>query len=113
VYFLAVHEAEELREHLPVRAVELAFVRDLEFHDGVIARTALAFRGDDAAEFARTSRERLSELIARVRALYDGGEIRPNPAANCRYCTFQPLCPLFPEGSDPLPVGGAGEAMAR
>jgi superfamily I DNA/RNA helicase/RecB family exonuclease len=113
VYFLAVHEAEELRQYLPVRAVELAYVRDLEFHDGVIARTSLAFRGDDAADYARTSRDRLSELIGRVRSLYDGGEIRPNAYANCRYCTFQPLCPLFPEGSDPFPVTAGADAETR
>jgi hypothetical protein len=48
-------------------------------------------------------RATLSELIARVRALYETEVIRPNPGANCRFCTFQPLCPLFPEGSDPFP----------
>jgi superfamily I DNA/RNA helicase/RecB family exonuclease len=104
VYFLALHEAEELRTYLPVRAVELAFVRDTEWHQGGIARTARGFTGDDEAEYEADSRAILSEMIGRVRSLYETARIRPNPAANCRFCSFQPLCPLFPEGAEIFPA---------
>ncbi len=103
VYYLAVQESENLRPYLPVRAIELAFVRDVEFHEGGMARQTKGFTRDDEAEYDGRMRATLSQLIARVRALYETEVIRPNPGANCRFCTFQPLCPLFPEGSDPFP----------
>jgi CRISPR/Cas system-associated exonuclease Cas4 (RecB family) len=53
-------------------------------------------------------RATLSRLIGRVRALYESGQVRPNPSANCRFCTFQPLCPLFPEGAELFPQGARG-----
>jgi superfamily I DNA/RNA helicase len=103
VYYLAVQESENLRPYLPVRAIELAFVRDVEFHEGGMARQTKGFTRDDEAEYDGRMRATLSQLIGRVRALYETEIIRPNPGANCRFCTFQPLCPLFPEGSDPFP----------
>jgi superfamily I DNA/RNA helicase/RecB family exonuclease len=112
VYYLAVQESENLRPYLPVRAIELAFVRDVEFHEGGMARQTKGFTRDDEAEYEGRMRATLSELIARVRALYETEVIRPNPGANCRFCTFQPLCPLFPEGSDPFPWHAAQEVGA-
>jgi RecB family exonuclease len=103
IYYLAVHEAENLRRFLPVRGIELVFIRDEEFFDGGIARQTKGFTRDDEDDYAARMRATLSRLIGRVRALYDGAEIRPNAGANCRFCTFQPLCPLFPEGADLFP----------
>ena len=108
VYYLAVHEAENLRKYLPVRAIELAFVRDVEFFDGGIARLPKAFTRDEEPEYDERMRATLSHLIGRVRALYESGQVRPNPAANCRFCTFQPLCPLFPEGAELFPQEARG-----
>ncbi len=104
VYYLAVREAESLRKYLPVRAVELAYVREVDRYEGGIARTTKAFAGDGEAEYEEQSRRELSELIGRVRAIYETEVIRPNPGANCRFCSFQSLCPLFPEGADPFPA---------
>lgn len=104
VYYLAVREAESLRKYLPVRAVELAYVREVDRYEGGIARTTKAFTGDGEAEYEEQSRRELSELIGRVRAIYETEVIRPNPGANCRFCSFQSLCPLFPEGADPFPA---------
>jgi superfamily I DNA/RNA helicase/RecB family exonuclease len=103
IYYLALHEADDLRQYLPVRGIELAFVRDVEFFDGGIARLPKAFSKDEEPEYDSRMRATLSELIGRVRTLYETGRVRPNPSANCRFCTFQPLCPLFPEGADALP----------
>ena len=41
---------------------------------------------------------------------------RPNPYANCRFCDFQTLCPLYAEGQPVFPVeqvrsGGAGMSV--
>jgi hypothetical protein len=29
---------------------------------------------------------------------------RPNPTADCHWCDFRTLCPLFPEGQPLFPV---------
>ena len=43
-------------------------------------------------------RERLASLIARKKELNETEVFRPNPYANCRFCDFQTLCPLYAEG---------------
>jgi CRISPR/Cas system-associated exonuclease Cas4 (RecB family) len=49
-------------------------------------------------------RERLSSLVARIRRLNETDVYRPNPSANCRFCDFKTLCPLWPEGRGVVPV---------
>ena len=43
--------------------------------------------------------EKLSQLIAEKKRLLDGDVYRPNPHADCFWCDFRTLCPLWPEGS--------------
>jgi CRISPR/Cas system-associated exonuclease Cas4 (RecB family) len=43
-------------------------------------------------------RAELSRLIEMKRELIETETYRPNPAANCHWCDFKSLCPLFPEG---------------
>ena len=92
-----------LRGFRPVRAVELAFVRDLD-RDGRIARSPLAFVGDGEEAFERATAERLSGLIGRLRELQVTENYRPSTKANCRFCDFKPLCPLWPEGKELFPT---------
>ena len=47
-------------------------------------------------EEARTVLERLPGLIEGVL----GEDFAPSPEANCRWCKFKPLCPLWPEGRE-------------
>ncbi len=47
-------------------------------------------------EQALTVLERLPGLIEGVL----GEEFEPSPEANCRWCKFKPLCPLWPEGRE-------------
>jgi len=44
--------------------------------------------------------DRVVGLIRRLEELQATGTYRPNPSANCRYCDFKPLCPLWPEGRE-------------
>ena len=110
IYYLALHEVPELQQYLPVNHIELAFVRH-ETH-GTIVRVERDFTPDGAATYEEAIRERLSELIAHVNDIYDGAAFLPDPAANCRFCSFKPLCPLFDQSgdvlpADPLPVAAA------
>lgn len=108
IYFLAVQLCEDLAPFRPVRAVELAFVKGHwrspnEYH------AAVWQVGPEKEEAYQTAvRETLSGLVEREHALLASGVYRPNPAANCRFCDFKTLCPLFPEGASPLERSGSG-----
>lgn len=101
LYYLALHEVPELQTYLPVNHIELAFVR----HEskGRIVRVERDFTPDDKHDYESAIRERLSELIGHVNNLYDGAPIPPDPTANCRFCSFKPLCPLYDQSGDVLP----------
>jgi len=102
IYFLAVQLCEDLAPFRPVRAVELAFVKGHyrspnEYHPAVWQV------GPEKEEAYQTAvRDKLSSLIEREHALLESGTYRPNPSANCRFCDFKTLCPLFAEGAWPL-----------
>jgi hypothetical protein len=86
-----------------VKGVELAFLRD-RGRDGSIARAYKGFTSKDHEEYERVMTDRLTDLIGRIKEQLDSETYRPSPAANCRFCEFKPLCPLWPEGADVLPL---------
>jgi PD-(D/E)XK nuclease superfamily len=97
-----VQEAESLADFKPVRQVELAFLRgnwktpNIDFRKMPISER-------DEERYQRVMRERLAELIQRKHELNRIEVYRPNPYANCRFCDFKTLCPLFPEGQPVFP----------
>jgi superfamily I DNA/RNA helicase/RecB family exonuclease len=103
IYYLAVQESEDLAEFQPVRTVELAFLRggwrspDIEYRKWQVTDR-------DEESYQAEMRERLAGLIARKKELNESGIYEPNPYANCRFCDFQTLCPLFPQGQPVFPV---------
>ena len=58
-------------------------------------------------EYQVRVRDKLSELIGRERELIAGETYKPNPGANCRFCDFKSLCPLWPEGRPVFRRSGA------
>jgi len=105
IYYLALNEVPELERFLPVKAVELAFLK--ERSRGMISRAQLPLTPSAAGEYRAGMRERLLELVHRARELEAGENYRPSPAANCFHCRFKPLCPMFPEGRDVIPLEAA------
>ena len=105
IYYLAVHRAPELAEFLPVKAVELAFLKDRK--DGTVHRAHMGLNSHAQEDYEAKVSERLSALIARVKELLATENYRPNPGANCRLCDFKPLCPLWPEGREAFAWEGA------
>jgi superfamily I DNA/RNA helicase/RecB family exonuclease len=102
IYYLAVNLAEELAEHRPVKAVELAFLKE-----GMGSRkftAQLAMNAKAQQEFGEKMAARLSGLIEQIRELLRTETYRPSPQAECRYCDFKPLCPLWPEGRELFPA---------
>ncbi len=55
-------------------------------------------------EFGEKMAARLAGLIEQIRELLRAEVYRPSPQAECRYCDFKTLCPLWPEGRDLFPV---------
>jgi ATP-dependent exoDNAse (exonuclease V) beta subunit len=102
IYYLAVALAPELAPYRPVKAVELAFLRDDE--GGTVARKSLGLTFKDEPVFRAAMTDRLRGLIEQVRTLLETERYRPNPKANCHFCEFKALCPLFPEGGELFPV---------
>jgi len=103
IYYLAVNEAPELAAFRPVRSVDLAFLRG-NWRDGDLAQIPWPVSESGEEGYQTRVRERLSKLIAQLRELDRIQTYRPNPAADCFFCDFKPLCPLYPEGRPLFPV---------
>jgi superfamily I DNA/RNA helicase/RecB family exonuclease len=101
IYYLAVNLADELAEHRPVKAVELAFLKE---GIGKKFTAQLAMNSQAQQEFGEKMAARLSGLIEQIRELLRTETYRPSPQAECRYCDFKPLCPLWPEGRELFPA---------
>ncbi len=97
IYYLAVQECDELEPYRPVRAVELAYLKG-NWRTGEIVMKAWSVTEGKAERYQEIMRSELSRLIAAKRELIATEVYRPNPAANCFWCDFKSLCPLFPEG---------------
>jgi hypothetical protein len=55
-------------------------------------------------DFGEKMTARLSGLIEEIRGLLRTEVYRPSPQAECRYCDFKTLCPLWPEGRELFPA---------
>jgi superfamily I DNA/RNA helicase len=106
IYYLAVNQADELAAHRPVKAVELAFLK--ESVNSRNFRVQLGMNTQGQREFGDKMAARLSGLIEQIRDLLRTEVYRPSPQAECRYCDFKTLCPLWPQGRDLLPVATGG-----
>ena len=105
IYYLAVLESAELEEFQPVSGVELSYLKghwrtgELETREWTVGTT------DREEAYQNAMREKLSGLVGELGRLNETGSYRPNYQANCFFCEFQSLCPLFPEGRPLFDVG--------
>ncbi len=97
IYYLAVQECEELEPYRPVRQVELAYIKG-DWKRGELVLKSWQVTPDHEEQYQSNVRAELSRLIEMKRELIASETYRPNPAANCHWCDFKSLCPLFPEG---------------
>ncbi len=113
IYYLAVRECEDLAEHRPdLVGVELAF---LAGKDGGAGPEVVAWSLSEGREeaYEQRMRERLAELVERVRRLDAAGAWVASTAAQCRFCGFRTLCPRYPEGQPVLPTAAPGPVAER
>ena len=108
IYYLAVLEAEELKEFQPINGVELAFLKGHWKAPHGIEMVEWEVGTDEReADYQEKMRERLSENLAHLKLLNERERFRPNPNANCFFCEFKTLCSLWPQGAPLLPVDGS------
>jgi RecB family exonuclease len=106
IYYLAVRECEELEPFRPVRQVELAFLKG-DWRRGEFVLKSWQVTDDAEEGYQSAVKQDLSRLIGLKRNLLETETYRPNPAANCHWCEFKSLCPLFPEGQSVFAEAGA------
>lgn len=109
IYYLAVQESEQLEAFRPVKMVELAFLKG-HWRTGEIEFRKWPVSAKNEETYELRMRELLSTLIAQKKELNETEVFRPNPYANCFFCEFKTLCPLYPEGQEPIT---RDEAMIR
>ena len=113
IYYLAVLEAEELAEFQPVSGVELSYLKGDWRTGELVTREWSVGTGDREEAYQNAMRERLSTLVADLGRLNESGSYRPNHQADCFFCDFRSLCPLFPEGRPLFDVETATRAPAE
>ena len=82
IYYLAVNEDDELAEHRPVQAVELAFLGGKKA-DPALDVKAWSVSEDVEEDYKARMRERLTELIERIRELNQERRYVANTAPPC------------------------------
>jgi ATP-dependent exoDNAse (exonuclease V) beta subunit len=111
IYYLAVSQTEELAPFRPVRAVELAFLRGKWNDPDRVQKLQWMPNSGSEPEYRERMRERLTGLVGRVRTLYETEVYRPSTQAECHFCEFKTLCPLWPEGAPVFPEERPGELV--
>jgi hypothetical protein len=112
IYYLAVQEDDELAEHRPVQAVELAFLGGKKA-DAALDVRAWSVAEDVEEEYKARMRERLAGLIERVRELDVERRYVANTKASCFFCRFQTLCTRYPQGGAVFPIEDLVRAPAE
>jgi len=112
IYYLAVGEDDELAEHRPVQAVELAFLGGKKA-DPALDVKAWSVSEDVEEDYKARMRERLTELIDRIRELNEERRYVANTKASCFFCRFQTLCTRYPQGGAVFPVDAPATAPAE
>jgi superfamily I DNA/RNA helicase len=111
IYYLAVLESEELEEFQPVSGVELSYLKGDWRNGDLVTREWTVGTADREEAYQNVMREKLSGLVGELKRLNEIGSYRPNYQANCFFCEFQSLCPLFPEGRPLFDVGDPAIAV--
>jgi len=105
IYYLAVNEDDDLAEHRPVQAVELAFLGGKK-GDAALDVKTWSVSEDVEEDYKARMRERLAELIDRIRELNVERRYVANTKASCFFCRFQTLCTRYPQGGAVFPIDG-------
>ena len=103
-YLVAAHRDPSLAAHLPIRQLDVAYLRG-ENRGGTALRI-VPMPGDPDAALGEAEEE-IAIRVRRVQELAQEGTYPARPSfGTCRYCPFATLCPAH-DGASPVPVEGA------
>ena len=92
-YYLALKRDPQLSTLGTPKYLELAYLGSFT-RDGGFWRAG--FDPTSREDFEAEAQERLEGFVAGIKA----EEFAPSPSADCRWCRFKSLCPVWPEGDE-------------
>jgi superfamily I DNA/RNA helicase/RecB family exonuclease len=97
-YYLAMKRTPELAELGEPRLLELAFLF-VEGSDGGYKHMSVKPERMGTGEYEEWAEGTIRELLEAVRQ----ERFAPNPEADCMWCRFKPICPVWPQGAEVTP----------
>lgn len=97
-YYLAMKRTPELAELGEPRLLELAFLF-AEGADGGYKHMSVKPERVGTGEYETWAEGTIRELLDAVRA----ERFAPSPEADCMWCRFKPICPVWPQGAEVTP----------
>ncbi|MGH2683718.1 MAG: ATP-dependent helicase [Actinomycetota bacterium] len=92
-YYLALKRDPNLAGLGEPGYLELAYLGKAHFRSGFVKREVAPRKVEGYEQWAEG---RLKELLNRVRSEY----FAPSPEADCTFCRFRTICPVWPEGGE-------------
>ena len=92
-YYMALRRDPELAELGEPGMLQLAYLGKGHYREGFIRRHVAPRREEGYEDWAESL---LKELLARVRS----ENFAPSPEADCTFCRFKTICPVWPEGAE-------------
>lgn len=92
-YYLGVKRDPDLAGLGEPKHLQLGYLGAAHYRSGFVRRDVYPRQHDGYEENAVA---RIEELIRRVRE----EDFAPDPDADCRFCRFKPICPLWPQGRE-------------
>jgi PD-(D/E)XK nuclease superfamily len=87
----------ELAELGEPRLLELAFLFHEDADGGYLGKPVRPDRVfDSISEYETWAESTILELLDSIRK----ERFAPNPEANCMWCSFKPICPVWPQGAE-------------
>ncbi|HVF53946.1 MAG TPA: ATP-dependent DNA helicase, partial [Actinomycetota bacterium] len=93
-YILACYRDEELRKLGEPKQAELVYPH---YGKGKLYRATCVVKAPDEE---RTFEQAVEERIATVLKGIESETFAPSPHADCKWCKFKPVCPMWPEGQE-------------
>jgi putative RecB family exonuclease len=95
IYYLASKRAEELRKLGEATFLQLGYLGAPK-GEGGFKRAEL--HPSKVENYEAKIEAKVLALLARVRA----EDFAPSPDADCMFCSFKPICPMWPQGKEAL-----------
>jgi superfamily I DNA/RNA helicase/RecB family exonuclease len=94
-YFLACARTDDLARLGSAKIAELLYLRHVR-RDQIRRATQLPKKTEDGTSWVDYTEQRIVEMLEGIEA----ENFAPSPEADCRFCKFKPLCPMWVQGGE-------------